>query len=176
MISNEEYSIYLRPVEQNDVELIQKWRNNKAIQPFVREYRELSLTHINKWIETQTISDKFEFFIIEDLIRTPIGVTGLTYIDWVSKNADIHLAIYERGWIDNKYAPEVLSTVLDYGFNQLNLHRIYAEVYEIDKKKIKFFTDNDFKLDAVLREHHYYNGEYINSHIYSLLKTEYERH
>lgn len=176
MISNISTKINLRPVERDDLFTIQRWRNKKEIQPFVREYRELSLTHLTKWLESQILSDKFEFFLIEDERGTPIGVTGLTYIDWVSKNADLHLAIYEKEWIDEVYAPEVRDVMLDYGFNQLNLHRIYAEVYEIDRKKVKFFSDSNFKLDATLREHHYCNGEYINSHIYSLLKTEYERY
>lgn len=175
MISNNSESIYLRPVEESDTTLIQKWRNTKNIQPYVREYRELSKRHIKSWMENITPSDKFEFFIVEDEIKTPIGVTGLTYIDWVSKNADIHLAIYAKDWIDDKYAPETLKVMLEYGFKHLNLHRIYAEVYEIDNKKIDFFTFNGFTFDGVLRDHHYYDGKYIDSHIYSILKHEYER-
>lgn len=174
MISNNSKHIYLRPVEDSDIKIIQLWRNKKDIQPFVREYRELSKKHIQDWLESTSVSNKFEFFIIEDEHHNPIGVTGLTYIDWVSRNADIHLAIYEHNWIDSKYAPEVLKVMLDYGFNQLNLHRVYAEVYEVDTVKIDFFTSSNFKLDGILRGHHYYNGKYINSHIYSILKDEYE--
>jgi RimJ/RimL family protein N-acetyltransferase len=175
MISNNSKIIFLRPIEETDIDVIQNWRNSKNIQPFVREYRELSKKHIKSWLENVTPSNKFEFFIIENEDQLPIGVVGLTYIDWVSKNADIHLAIYDKGWIDDKYAPETLRIMLEYGFQHLNLHRIYAEVYEVDNKKIDFFTSNNFTLDGVLRNHHYYNGKYIDSHIYSILKPEYEK-
>ena len=176
MISNNSNILNLRPVEEADIDLIQQWRNCKDIQPYVREYRELSKDAIRSWLDNTTHNSKFEFFIVEDEFRVPIGVVGLTYIDWVSRNADIHLAIYEKDWIDDTYAPEVLNIMLEYGFKHLNLHRIYAEVYEVDTKKINFFLDNNFNLDAVLREHHYYNDEYIDSHIYAILKQEYEKH
>lgn len=173
MISNNSNKINLRPIEEADLDLIQNWRNNRSIQPFVREYRELSKTHIKAWFDSSTLDNKFEFFLIEDENKNPIGVTGFTYIDWVSKKADIHIALYEKGWIEYEYTPEVLNVMISYGFNHLNLNRIYAEVFEIDHKKIKLFTSNNFKLDAVLREHHYYDSRYINSHIYSILKSEY---
>ena len=45
---------------------------------------------------------RFEFFLIEEN-QTPIGVTGLTYIDWVNKHADLHLGLYEKPWGDVYY-------------------------------------------------------------------------
>ena len=169
MISNNSKILGLRPIEREDLFIIQKWRNNKLIQPFVREYRELGQKNIEKWYDSIIHNNRFEFFLIQDNSNIPIGVTGLTYIDWVNKNADIHLAIYEHDWIDEIYAPEVLNIMIDYGFNHLNLHRIYAEVYEVDLKKINFLKKNKFKRDAILREHHFYNGAYIDSHVYSIL-------
>jgi RimJ/RimL family protein N-acetyltransferase len=174
MISNNSDKIELRPIELTDLSLIQQWRNQKSIQPFVREYRELSNIHIDEWYRSIITNDKFEFFIIENTDHTPIGVTGLTYIDWINRNADLHLAIYHtQKWIDNIYAPEVLNVMLTYAFNFLNLEKIYAEVYEIDSKKVNFFMSNGFNQDAILRNHYYYNGEYVNSFILSILKNEF---
>ena len=161
----------LRAIERSDLPLIQKWRNGEGVLPFVREYRLLSESHVEKWYDSIISDDKFEFFIIEDEEEKPIGVSGLTYIDWVNKNADLHLAIYEHEWIDAVYAPEVLQTLSDYAFNHLNLHRLYAEVYEIDYKKIDFFLKFGFQRDGVLRDHYYHNGSYFDSHIYSIIKS-----
>jgi RimJ/RimL family protein N-acetyltransferase len=174
MISNNSKNIIIRAIETSDLPCIQKWRNLKSIQPYVREYRELSYRNIETWYNSIILDNKFEFFIIEDANRLPIGITGLTYIDWINKNADLHLAIYhEEQWIDKKYSLEVLNVMLDYGFNYLNLEKIYTEIYENDKKKLNFFTSNNFSQDAILRNHYYYKGTYINSYILSLLKSEY---
>jgi RimJ/RimL family protein N-acetyltransferase len=172
MICNNSKIISLHPIEPRDLPQIQKWRNQPSIQGFVREYRELSGEHINSWYNSMITNNKFEFFLIKDTSDNPIGVTGLTYIDWINKNADLHLAIYEHGWVDKVYAPEVLNIMGNYGFNHLNLHKIYAEVYEIDKLKLELFQNKGFKIDASLRDHYYYKGKYCTSHIVSLLKKE----
>ena len=176
MISNSD-SIILRAIEHKDLPLIQKWRNMPSIQPFVREYRELSLGHIEKWYESTLTDNRFEFFMILDKkTGKQIGIAGLTYIDWKNKHADLHLGLYEEPWADPHYGKAVMEPMLDLGFNHFNLNKIYAEVYEIDKEKVRLFYKHNFHLDAVLREHYYYKGEYVNSLIFSLLKSEYEKH
>ena len=62
--------------------------------------------------------------------------------------------------------------MLQRGFNFLNMNKIWAEIYEIDIKKKRFFENAGFKIDACLRKHYYYNGKYYNSYILSLLKEE----
>lgn len=173
MISLNSKIINLRPIEISDLRIIKKWRNSRDFQPYFREYREFSQAHIEDWYNSMIFDDKFEFFLVEDESKNPIGVTGFTYINWINKHADIHIANYEHGWVDDFYSPETLSVMLDYGFNYLNFNKIYAEVYEIDKKKLTFFNSNNFKNDAILRQHYFFKGEYINSHILSLLRSEY---
>ena len=123
------------------------------------------------------IRDKrFEMFLIRDnKTSEPVGVCGLTYIDWVNRHADVHIYIGKEGlWIDDKYCPTALGLTLNYAFGTLNLNKVWAEIYEIDDKKINFFKNNGFEVDAVLREHYYYKGRYYNSYILSLLRSEYE--
>ena len=67
-----------------------------------------------------------------------------------------------------------LKLILNYGFRTLNLNKLWAEIYEIDTKKLNFFEIKGFKIDATLREHYFNNGKYYSSHILSLLKKEYE--
>ena len=165
----------IRPIEKSDLKQIQKWRNNKNVMPFVREYRKLSLEQINKWYDSMIFDDKFEMFIMENN-KELIGVCGLTYINWQNKHADLHFAIYKNfEWIDKDYAPKFYEIITDYAFNELNLNKIYVEVYENDDKKIKFFKDRNFTKDACLRNHYFHKGEYLDSYILSLLSDEYKQ-
>ena len=172
MISNK--NINLRVVEKSDLNLIQDWRNREAIQPFVREYRELSIIHINEWYDSIILNPKFIFFIIEDAQKTPIGITGLTYIDWVNRHADLHLGIYEIQWGDFKLGTSIIDTMLNHAFNTLGLNKVYAEVYENDINKIDLFNKNKFSKDANLREHYFHGGKFISSYIFSILKSSYQ--
>ena len=90
-------------------------------------------------------------------------------------NKYIHFYIgKDRAWIDEKFSPDAIQAILNYGFNTLNMNKLWAEVYEIDKKKLAFYNSLGFNIDASLREHYYHEGKYITSHILSLLKKEYE--
>jgi RimJ/RimL family protein N-acetyltransferase len=173
-------NIKLRAIEKKDLKTIQQWRNNPKFQKFFREYRELSETHINKWYEEIILNDKFEFFIIEKMNSIKpnkiIGITGITYIDWKNRHADLHFYIGDKdAWVETKYSDEAFKLILNYGFNTLNLNKLWAEIYQIDTGKLSFFNGNKFQIDAKLREHYYYEGEYYSSFILSLLKRDYEK-
>ena len=162
----------LRAIEKKDLQTIQAWRNDENLRRYFREYRDFSMSQLEKWYDNMIFDNRFEFFIVEH-DNNPIGVAGITYIDWVNRHADVHFYIGEGSeWIDKKHSPEAFNLILDYGFDILNLNKIWAEIYEIDSKKLKFFKDNGFSIDANLREHYYYKGKYYTSHLLSLLKSE----
>jgi RimJ/RimL family protein N-acetyltransferase len=168
-------NLHLRAIEESDLPVIQTWRNDDRLRRYFREYRDFSLLQLSKWYHNMIHDNRFEFFIIESNDGTPLGVTGITYIDWVNKHADVHFYIgHNFKWIDTKYSDEAFKLILDYGFNYLNLNKLWAEIYEIDTKKLEFFNSYQFKTDATLRDHYYYKGQYYNSHILSLLKNEYK--
>lgn len=146
------------------------------MRQYFREYRELSMTQLEDWYHSMLQDNKFEMFIIVNCAADyeVIGVAGITYIDWVNRHGDVHLYIgKDDAWIEDKYSQIAAETVLDYGFNSLNLNKLWAEVYEIDEDKLNFFQSLGFKVDASLREHYYYDGMYYTSHILSLLRREY---
>ena len=143
------------------------------MRQYFREYRELSMTQIEDWYHSMLQDNKFEMFIIVNAKHELIGVAGITYIDWVNRHGDVHLYIgKDDAWIEDEYSRIAAETLLNYGFNTLNLNKLWAEVYEIDEDKLNFFQSLGFKVDASLREHYYYDGMYYTSHILSLLRRE----
>lgn len=166
----------IRAIEIEDLTIIQKYRNDESLRQFFREYREFSLTQIKEWYFNMIKDNRFEMFVIIDLsLDEIIGVTGITYIDWPNKHGDVHFYIGKNSeWIDEKYSPIAVKLILNYGFKILNLNKLWAEIYEIDVKKLDFFKNIGFKTDATLREHYFHNGKYYNSHILSLLRKDYK--
>ena len=168
-------NITLRAIEKADLSIIQTWRNDDRLRRYFREYRDFSMKQLESWYEDMIPDNRFEFFIIEDSNKKAIGITGITYIDWVNKHADVHFYIgKDFQWIDDEYSDEAFTLIQDYGFYTLNLNKLWAEIYEIDTKKLDFFQKRGFKLDANLREHYYYKGKYYTSHLLSYLKSENE--
>jgi len=167
--------ISIRCIEEEDLPIIQEWRNNELLRRFFREYRDFSINQKKDWYFKVIKDNRFEMYVItyDDKV---VGVCGLTYIDWVNRHCDLHFYIgKESKWIDKKYAPKAIKLILKKAFHVFNMNKVWAEIYDIDKKKLKFFKKHKFKVDAELREHYFYNGEYHSSFILSLLKRDYER-
>ena len=178
MIWYKNTKIGIRSIEKSDLELIQSWRNDELLRQYFREYREFSLVQKEEWYQKMISDDRFEMFVIVDNKRLDhpktVGVTGVTYIDWVNRHGDVHFYIGENSkWIDDHYAPTAINLILDYGFGILNLNKLWVEIYEIDTKKLDFFQSLGFKIDASFREHYFYKGKYYTSHILSILRSEY---
>ena len=167
----------LRAVEREDLKIMRDWRNLPEFRKNFREYRELNMEMQIKWFEKFVVEDNdTQMFIIERFKDSKsIGVCGLVYIDWVIKSADISFYIGEKNvYIDSLgYADEALILLMKYAFNQLNLHKIWTELYEFDTKKINFYEKYKFKRDAVLRDNCFEDGKYWNAYIYSLIQDEF---
>lgn len=170
--------IGLRAVERQDLELLRDWRNIEEFRKNFREVRELSLTDQEKWFDSLQQSKHFNYmFSIVNLKNNElIGAAGLLYINWVIRSADFSFYIGKDQIYtdDSKISLESAKLLIDYGFNNLNLNKIWMELYEFDHKKLEFFRQNfNFKQDGLLRDNCFEGGRYWNSHIISLLKEEY---
>ncbi len=167
----------LRAVEREDLKTMRDWRNNFEFRKNFREYRELNMEMQNKWFEKFVVGDNNTLmFIIERLGDSkPIGACGLVYINWLVRSADLSFYIGEgNAYIDSKgYADEALNLLVSYAFGQLNMHKLWTELYEFDSKKIEFYEKHKFKKDAVLRDNCFEDGRYWNSYIYSLIQDEF---
>lgn len=167
----------LRAVEKEDLLLFRDWRNLKDFRRNFREVRELSLTEQEAWFENlqKTQHINFMFTIVDIKTNEAIGAAGLLYINWINRSADFSFYIgKDKVYIDDKgIAEEAATLLIDYGFKNLNLNKIWMELYEFDTKKIDFFTKKfNFKKDALLRQNCFEDGKYWDSLIISLLRED----
>ncbi len=168
----------LRAVEKSDLETLKDWRNNPKFRRNFREVRELNSVNQELWLERTNKSPNDFMFIIEDIeTKMPIGAGGILYINWINRAGDFSFYIgYEEKYIDDEgYAEEAARLLLEYAYNNLNLNKIWMELYEFDEQKLTFFKEKfSFVVDGCLRENCYEDGKYWNSYIISLLKKEYK--
>ena len=169
----------LRALEIDDLEYLKNWRNNPEFRKNFREFRELSQRDQIKWLEylEKTPKINFMFSIIDLDSNKLIGACGLLYTDWVAKFSDFSFYIGDNNeYCKGKRSEEAVRLLLDYGFNYLNLNKVWMELYEYDNLKIDFFTKSyNFKIDGRLRENCYNNGKYFDSFIISLLKKDFKQ-
>ena len=162
----------LRAIEDSDLEKLLSWRNNPEYRRYFREYRELGMENQKKWFETKVLNDEHTrmFSIIDIKDGTLIGACGLCYIDWVNRCADFSIYIGKDDiYIDDQYAVDAGDVMIKYAFNELNLHRLWSEIYSIDEKKKLMFQHLGFVHEATHASTHWTDGKWVDSWYYRLI-------
>jgi RimJ/RimL family protein N-acetyltransferase len=167
--------VSLRAIEKDDLNQLMDWRNKPEFRKFFRETSEINIVKQNEWFDMVNSPNSIhKMFAIVDLKDNKlIGACGLCYVDWINRSADFSIYIGHNDlYIDDKYSIEAAKLMIEHGFNILNLHRLWAEIYSIDEEKKIFFDTLKFKLDGELRDTYWHNNKWHNSLFYSLLSYD----
>src|SRR5580765_2610049 len=161
-----------------------EWRNHPAIMNCTRGSELLSEEDQNKWlteIETDPSIQMFGLSLTEDskvpgLKKKPIlvGTCGLTSINWIHRSAEWSLLIGPE-FQGKRLAKPSLKLLLDYGFLNLGLNRIWGEIFVTNPKSLHLAQSLGFVEEGRLKESYYKNGIFIDSILVGLLKGDYLR-
>jgi RimJ/RimL family protein N-acetyltransferase len=120
--------ISLQPITQFGCELARQWRNRtpEALRtPF-------PLTTIQQegfFNNLQNRNSPNRYWQVEDTeVVNPVGLVGLTNIEWENGNSEISL-IVDPDARGKGIGSEAVSLILAEGFDNMRLHCIYGEVY-----------------------------------------------
>jgi UDP-4-amino-4,6-dideoxy-N-acetyl-beta-L-altrosamine N-acetyltransferase len=166
--------VALTDVTPTDLPMMRLWRNRPELRKYFREYRILSEPMQQEWFEHSQKDHKQVNFCIRAEGNVLIGHCGLYYIDWISRHAEFGLYIGEMWYRNGGYGSDALRTLIKYGFEDLNLHRITCEVYD-NNEAIKIYEHVGFKREGTMREHYYNEGRYWDAHMLGMIKEDYER-
>lgn len=65
---------------------------------------------------------------------------------------------------------EAMEAVINYGFQNLNLHSVEANVNPNNQSSIRLLEKSGFVKEAHFKENYYFRGRFLDSAIYSLLR------
>ena len=102
-----------------------------------------------------------------------IGHCGLYYIDWIHRHAEFGIYVGDLDFRSGGYGSDALRALLKYGFNDINLNKIWCEVFS-NNTALEVYKHIGFKYEGKLRDHYYNEGKYWDSHMLSMLKKEFE--
>ena len=120
----------------------------------------------------QTIKKEYKLGIVLKETRRVIGVITLSKVDRQKKCAEIGFWIGKKFWRKG-LTSEALRLALQFGFEQLELHRIYAWTYEQHIASRKVMEKCGFKLEGTTREASLKNHGRKDILNYGILKSEY---
>ncbi|OXB99427.1 MULTISPECIES: GNAT family N-acetyltransferase [Bacillus] len=111
------------------------------------------------------------FTIIEKESNHIIGSCGYNSLDFENSKTGIGYDISKKFW-GKGYAPEAISSLLDYAFTHLKLYRVEAKVEPANVNSIKVLEKLNFTFEGTLRKSEKSAGKLIDLNIYSKLISD----
>lgn len=169
--------VKLTSINEEDVLEFQKWYNDVS---FMRYYDVVSAIPKNMEDVKDIISDirkcntAYLFAIKNFEQQELIGVTGFENISWNNGTALIYIGIGEGKNRGRGYAKEALKLTIEFGFEELNFHRIHLTVIEYNEPAIKLYEKLGFKREGTCREFIHRDGMRYDMYSYGILRSEWE--
>jgi len=105
----------------------------------------------------------------EKIIIGTIGFNNFTKNHRANIGYDLQPEYWNLG-----YMTEALNEILNFGFNQLAINRIEAEVMQGNENSEKLLYRFNFKKEGVLRQWMFWNENYYDMSMFALLRIEYK--
>lgn len=103
-----------------------------------------------------------------------LGLASIRSIEWTHGSAWVRLAIGAQADWGKGYGREALSLLLTYAFEELNLYRLGAEVFEFNERARRFFQNAGFIQEVCRRKALPRAGQSWDILLYGLLRPEWE--
>jgi len=102
-----------------------------------------------------------------------IGYMSLWRIDYTNHRVEIGYALKKEYWKQG-LTFEAAKNVIDFAFNKLKAHSVMANINPENKGSESLLLKLGFKQEAYFREDFFFQGEFLDSAIFSLLVSDWD--
>lgn len=166
--------ITIRKFERTDISKKVDWINNPENNQYLHYDIPISVAGTEKWFDSH-INDTNRFDAVMEADGVPVGTIGLLNIDRNNSKAEYYVAIGDTAYKGKGVAKEASHLILQYGFEELGLNRIYlfTEIDNIAAQKL--FEKVGFRREGVSRQDIISHGKYVDRVAYGYLKEDWDK-
>ncbi len=165
--------VSLRPASQEDLAATHKWLTESdpdsiynSVTRILSAAETADMFRRKRRVEMDTV-----LMIIDKKSELPVGTLTLLNYNSLNRSAELNILIdperREKG-----YGSDAIKVISKYLFMQRGLNKVYTQLAGFNASAVEMFESLGFKKDGTLRDHHFYEGEYHTTLIYSLLRYE----
>ncbi len=151
--------IILRAIERQDLPRYVQWLADPAVAEQLGLFAPLSLAQEEAWYEKMLADPTVRNFAIE-LEGQHIGGAGFQNIDRRNASAEMSLFIGPPELRDQGLEQDVMSTLVRFGFEQMNLHRIYLRTLADNERAVHLYEKAGFRHEGCWRQAEFRHGRY----------------
>jgi RimJ/RimL family protein N-acetyltransferase len=170
--------VMLRPLEGADLEgPYLEWLNDYEVTRFLETgTAPVSRAALQRYVDTVTQArDVVMLAIVEKESGVHVGNVKLAGIHPLHRRADLGIMLGDKQRWGRGYGRETVALMLGYGFDRLNLNRIYLGVDVDNVAAVKIYEDLGFKIEGTQRQHLFRDGAYRDRHLMGILREDYRR-
>jgi len=165
--------VVLKPIEPEHLPNYVRWLGDTEVLAWFGDYRPLNLAREQGWYEAQNHDESSLNFAVEFDGRH-IGGAGFGGINRTDQHAEVGLFIGEKSLWDQGLGKDILTTLVGYGFDYLNMHRIYLRVFAENHRAIRCYEQVGFVLEGRFREAYWRHGRWQDMLCMSILRSEWK--
>ena len=154
--------ITLRPLEKEGLGRSLGWLTDPKVNKYLSQnFKDLTIQQEEQWFNyiKNSIQD-IVFAIMERESDIHIGNCALHKIDPRKNTCELGIVIGEKDYWDKGYGTDAVKTLIGFAINDLELSKVWLNVYTYNHRAIKVYENCGFKLLRVLKRNHLYNGKY----------------
>jgi [ribosomal protein S5]-alanine N-acetyltransferase len=160
---------------KKDTEQLFKIRSDKQVMKFMdiillnnpSQAKTLIKSIIKDFNEKRGIT----WSIVDKDTKKIIGTYGFWRLVRQHNYAEIGFSLLSEYW-GKGFMTETFKTLVEFGFNKMQLHRLEANVNPQNENSIKILERVGFRKEAHFRENYLFNNNFTDSAIYCLLETD----
>jgi RimJ/RimL family protein N-acetyltransferase len=164
----------LRKPEQKDVDAFYVQKNDPEIAALLGGFsRGYSKADLAAWVDFHRSAKDEAFFVIANGEDRAVGHVALYKIDHRVGHAEFAIMLGDKSTWGTGLGKACTKWMIEYGFRELGLKRIYLEVLETNPRAKAMYDKLGFKEEGRLRRHQYKGGKYIDVFVMGLFPDEY---
>ena len=168
--------VRLRALEPTDAERAYKWINDREVTRFLMARYPYSLAFEQDFMAQAAKANDYSEtrFAIETKDGVHIGMCGIHRGRPEERAADLGIMIGEADYRDGGYGTDTMLTLLTFGFDQMNLHRVSLGVFEFNERAQAVYRKVGFVEEGRFRRDVYLAGRYYDTIAMAVLREDFE--
>lgn len=103
------------------------------------------------------------------------GLNGFEENKGTAHRCELGIAIGDKAYWGRGYGREAIRVLLDYAFRHWNVNRVWLRTNSTNERALRCYRACGFVEEGRLREHEWRNGQYADTVVMGILRTEWER-